>query len=207
MTWERIAPRFRAVFLLRRNFARRLSRRPGITSSTMRMVLSSRQVASETSPVFVRVVMPRTGERMPPRLSSGVTPPRTRLSIFPSVKLAAVPPRPRSAAPFTGRAGSRSAASIPASAAAPRTAACRVPPPSNTSGPTSTMRSWFSAAACASMSLTVSPLPPTTAMRSLRFSEAVSTWVRSAWWTSAAALSVTTMRTLSQSARAWKASV
>lgn len=37
----------------------------------MRMVVSSRQVVSVTSPVVVRVVMPRTGERTPPLLSRG----------------------------------------------------------------------------------------------------------------------------------------
>ena len=114
------------------------------------------------------------------------------------MRLAAVPPIPRRPAPFTGSAGSRSAASTPARAAAPRAAERRVPSPSSTSGPTRIMRWWFRAAACWTMALTVSPLPPTMAMRSLRFSEAVSTWLRRAWWTSTAALSVTTMRTLSQ---------
>ena len=144
------------------------------------MVLSSRHVASLTSPVFVRVVMPRMGERTPPRLSRGVTPPRTRLSISLSVRLTAAPPRPRRLTPFTGRAGSRSAASRPARAAAPSTAAWRLPPSSSASGPTSTMRSLFRAAAWVSRALTVSPLPPTMAIRSLRFSDAVSTWLRRA---------------------------
>ncbi len=59
-TSERMAPRVWALFLARLNLARRALRMPGITSSTTRMVLSSRQVASAAPPVLVRVVTPRT---------------------------------------------------------------------------------------------------------------------------------------------------
>ena len=87
------------------------------------------------------------------------------------------------------------------------TAERRLPPSSSASGPTRTIRSLFRAAAWVSIALTVSPLPPTMAIRSLRFSDAVSTWLRRAWWTSVRALSVTTIRALSLSARARKAAV
>ena len=55
-----MAPRDCSVFFARVNRARRASRIPGMTSSTTRMVVSSRQVASAAPPVVVRVVTPRT---------------------------------------------------------------------------------------------------------------------------------------------------
>ena len=85
MTWERIAARFRALFLLREKRLRRAERTEGITSSTIKMVVSSRHVASAAPPVFVRVVMPRTGDTTPATHSRGVTPPRTSRSMSLSV--------------------------------------------------------------------------------------------------------------------------
>ena len=81
MTWDRMAPRFRTVFLVLANLLRRAARTAGMMSSTIRMVLSSRQVVSAAPPVVVRVVMPRTGEITPAWLSRGVTPPRTSRSM------------------------------------------------------------------------------------------------------------------------------
>ena len=113
----------------------------GITSSTMRMVVSSRQVASAASPVLVRVVTPRTTLTTPAACSTGVTPPRTRVSISVSPYRASSPSTPFSSAPPRGMAGSLSPAMAPATAAA--TAA---PPPSPT-GAVSTTRSLLSPSA------------------------------------------------------------
>ena len=81
ITWERMAPRLRTVFLVLENLLRRAARTAGMMSSTIRMVVSSRQVVSAAPPVVVRVVMPRTGEITPAWLSRGVTPPRTSRSM------------------------------------------------------------------------------------------------------------------------------
>ena len=81
ITWERMAPRFRTVFLALENLLRRALRIVGITSSAIKMVVSSRQVASAAPPVVVLVVIPRTGVTVPARLSRGSTPPRTSRSI------------------------------------------------------------------------------------------------------------------------------
>ena len=80
ITCERIAARTCAVFLLRTKRARSDARSAGITSSTIRTVVSSRQVLSAAPPVVVRVVMPRTMLTSPLTHSSGVTPPVTRVS-------------------------------------------------------------------------------------------------------------------------------
>ena len=53
---------------------------PGMTSSTTKIVVSSRHVLSETPPVVVRVVTPRTTEHTPPASSTGVTPPWSSVS-------------------------------------------------------------------------------------------------------------------------------
>ena len=117
-TWARIAPRLWAVFLARWNFVRRARRRVGITSSTMRMVVRSRQVASAASPVVVRVVTPRTTPMVPAKLSTGVTPPKISRSISPSLYRPLSPYSPVSTAPPRGTAGSLSPAMAPATAAA-----------------------------------------------------------------------------------------
>ena len=80
ITWERTAPRVWAVFLARGNLARRAFLTPGMTSSTTKIVVSSRHVLSETPPVVVRVVTPRTTEHTPPASSTGVTPPWSSVS-------------------------------------------------------------------------------------------------------------------------------
>ncbi|MEI3362503.1 MAG: hypothetical protein V8R75_07995 [Oscillospiraceae bacterium] len=67
------------------NRLRSAVRMEGMISSTIKMVVSSRQVLSAAPPVVVRVVIPRTGETTPPTLSRGVTPPRTRRSMSLSV--------------------------------------------------------------------------------------------------------------------------
>ena len=85
ITWERMALRPRAVFLALENRLRSAVRMEGMISSTIKMVVSSRQVLSAAPPVVVRVVIPRTGEITPPTLSRGVTPPRTRRSMSLSV--------------------------------------------------------------------------------------------------------------------------
>ena len=81
ITCERIALRVWVVFLARLNLRRSALRTCGITLSTIRIVLSSRQVLSAASAVVVRLVMPRTTLTIPALLSSGVTPPRTSRSI------------------------------------------------------------------------------------------------------------------------------
>ena len=61
-----------AVFLVRANLLRSALRTAGMISSTIKMVVSSRQVVSAAPPVVVRVVMPLTGDTTPATLSSGV---------------------------------------------------------------------------------------------------------------------------------------
>ena len=156
----------------------------GITSSTIRMVVSSRQVASAAWPVLVRVVTPLTTEMTPPTSSTGVTPPRMSTSISLSPYRAVRPLSPRSSAPPRGTAGSVSPAMAPA------TAAARVPAPSEAAGPTSTMRSALRTPARAASWVAFSEEgPSTTAMRSRRSWEAVSTLCRRAWCTVASVLS------------------
>ena len=200
-TWERMAPRLCSVFLARRNRALRALRTVGITSSTMRMVVSSRQVASAASPVLVRVVTPRTTLTTPATLSTGVTPPRTRVSISVSLYWAWRAPTPLSSAPPRGTAGSLSAAMAPATAAA--TAAPASPP----RGATSTIRSLLRLCAWVTRLLTVSAvLPRTTAMRSRRLAEAVLTLSRRACWTVRVSLSQTTTAMSSSASSRAKAS-
>ena len=91
---------------------------PGTTLSTTRMVVSSRQVGSVTPSVLVRVVTPRMTEHLPPTSSTGVTPPRTMVSMSLSPRVMARLPMPRSTAPPRGTAGSLSPQMAPATAAA-----------------------------------------------------------------------------------------
>ena len=79
----------------------------------------------------------------------------------------------------------------PASAAAANTPGSVFPLLSRASGPTSTIRSLFRAAAWVTSSAAVSPSPPTTAMRSIRAEEASSTAERRACCTVSSALSHT----------------
>ena len=83
-----------ALFFARVNFARRLLRMAGTTSSTIRIVPSSRNVASCVWPVFVLVVMPRITLTLPPQHSSAVTPPVTSASICVSSYTALTPVTP-----------------------------------------------------------------------------------------------------------------
>ena len=169
------------------------------------MVVSSRQVVSAAPPVVVRVVIPRTGDTVPAVLSRGVTPPRTSRSMSLSVYAVPRPPSPRISAPLSGTPGSRPEAMTPARAAAANTPGSVFPPLSRASGPTSTIRSLFSAAAWVTSSAADSPSPPTTAIRSIRAAEASSTAVRSACCTVSSALSHTRIRA-SSPPRAAKAS-
>ena len=79
----------------------------------------------------------------------------------------------------------------PASAAAANTPGSVFPLLSRASGPTSTIRSLFRAAAWVTSSAAVSSSPPTTAIRSIRAEEASSTAVRNACCTVSSALSHT----------------
>lgn len=161
----------------------------GITSSTTRMVVSSRQVASAASPVLVRVVTPRITEHTPPTSSTGVTPPWRRVSTSLSLYRVAKLPIPWRAAPPKGRAGSASPQMAPA-----RAAATRAPPSWAVSpGATSTTRSLLRLAARVVSWVTVSPAPPgTTAMRSFRSWAADAAWSRRACCTVRVSLSQTT---------------
>ena len=80
----------------------------------------------------------------------------------------------------------------PATAAAANTPGSVPPSLSSASGPTSTTRSLFSSAAWLTSSAAVSPLPPTTAIRSRRTVESLSTAARRAWCTRTSPLSQTT---------------
>ena len=75
-TWLRMAPRVCSVFLARRNLTFSSLRMEGITSSTIRTVVSSLHVLSGVWPTLVLVVTARTTVTMPPSSSRGVTPPR-----------------------------------------------------------------------------------------------------------------------------------
>ena len=76
----------------------------GMTSSMMSIVESSRYVPSETPPVFVRVVTPRTTLVWPETVSQTVTPPRMKPSIAASSNSASAPVKPARAAKATARA-------------------------------------------------------------------------------------------------------
>ena len=177
----------------------------GITSSTMRVVVSSRQVASWTPPVVVRVVMPRMGETAPATASRGVTPPWTSRSTSLSPYCSATPDRPGRAVPLRGTAGSLTAAIAAATAAAANIPGSFFPEASATSGPTSTIRSLLSSLARAFSSAAEALLMPTTASRSRRAEEAASTLSRSACCTVRSPLSQTTTCTSSTPCRAAKA--
>ena len=165
------------------------------------MVVSSRQVASAAPPVVVRVVTPRITEHRPPTSSTGVTPPRMRVSMSFSPKEELRAPTPRSTAPPRGTAGSLSAQMAPATAAA-----TWPPGPSAGAGAASTTRSLLRPAARVTSWAAVSPEAlPTTAMRSRRIWEASSTLARRACWTARSVLSHTTTSTSSCSASRAKA--
>ena len=170
----------------------------GITSSTIKMVVSSRQVVSGDSPVVVRVVMPRTTETTPATLSRGVTPPRTSRSMSLSLYCWERPCRPVSSAPLKGRAGSLWAAMAPATAAAAVRPDSAVPSSSVPPGATKTTRSLFRAAALEMRLVTVSlAAPPTTAIRSRRAADAAATLSRRSCWSVWVVLSHTTTLTFS----------
>ena len=87
---------------------------PGMTSSTTRMADRSLQAGSGAPPEVVRVVTPRTTLTTPPRLSTGVTPPKISRSMSLSSSRADSPLSPDSSAPPRGTAGSFSPAMAPA---------------------------------------------------------------------------------------------
>ena len=183
------APLVWAVFFALGNLARSASRTPGITSSTTRMVVRSRQVWSLACPVFVRVVTPRITQQLPPTRSTGVTPPRISASTSLSSNRFSKAEMPCNSAPPKGSAGSLPPQMAPATAAA-----THAPPAScETAGATKTTRSLFSSPARLTSASAVSPAAPaTTAMRSLRSAEALITLSRSFCCTASFSLSQTT---------------
>ena len=170
-----------------------------MTSSAIRIVVSSRHVVSAAPPLEVFVVIPRTGEETPPTVSIGVTPPRTSWSISLSLSLLSAAPKSVSSAPLIGTDGSVFPAITAATAAAANTALI-VPPSSDAiSGPTSTTRSLLTAFARFTICATVSSEPPMTAMRSRLAAEASSAAVLRSRCTLCAALSHTITPTSSSS--------
>ena len=194
MTCERMALRVSALFFARAKRARSAVRMAGMTSSMMSIVESSRYVPSETPPVFVRVVTPRTTLVWPETVSQTVTPPRMRPSIAASSNSASAPVKPASAAPCSGSAGSVCAASTPHSAAAPAQPPMAVSCPLTVKpGPTSTMRSEFKPAAAPVSCAAVDPAGrPTKPMHSPRCPDAAETRAESSARTVSRPLAQTT---------------